>query len=145
MSQVADDPLIDMLKELGMDFVADVLQGKVRPTFQQSQILSQGYSEPAPEERGTVLIGGCADGRRTPLQHDCIQMPAAPDIRMSRRWPNVRSAITEIPTDVYHVQYLSVDDWTGRFYMVNSMPPEQAAQRLLDGYQAQQLPYTGPF
>ena len=35
--------------------------------------------------------------------------------------------------------------FVGGGYMVNSMPPEQAVQRLLDGYQAQQLPYTGPF
>ena len=46
MPQLAEDPLIDRLKELGMDFVADVLHGKIRPTRQQSDMLSRGYADP---------------------------------------------------------------------------------------------------
>jgi hypothetical protein len=31
MARLAEDPLIDRLKELGLDFVADVLEGKRKP------------------------------------------------------------------------------------------------------------------
>lgn len=141
--QVADEPLIDRLKELGMDFVADVLEGKVRPSLQQSQILSQGYTEDPVRGGGTVFIGGCADGRRikqVPAELERMTMGAAP--RKLVMIDNVLSSVDRSPFtyDHYRAMRIESNDWFTRVFVCNDMEDGEALARLVRGYQPETLP-----
>lgn len=132
MPQLAEDPLIDRLKELGMDFVADVLHGKIRPTRQQSDMLSRGYADPVPQETGTVVVGGCADGRRVKdLGHDRINLPALPG---RLRFIQDRDVSRSIDYDSYHIMRLETGDWAIRVFVVDRMDDDEALSRLVNCY-----------
>ena len=61
-----DAVLSDRLRELGMDFVADVLEGKRRPSTSQIMFLQTGRVVSVRQQSGTLLVGGSRDGQRVP-------------------------------------------------------------------------------
>lgn len=75
MARFAEDPLIDRLKELGLDFVADVLDGKRTPTQAQRDVLSQGHVSPRTFGGDYPLIGGMNDGRKISTELRVVEMP----------------------------------------------------------------------
>lgn len=123
--QVADEPLIDRLKELGMDFVADVLEGKVRPTSQQADVLARGYSDGVRKEEGAVVIGGCADGRR-------VQIPEGRPWVMVPALPSRRSSLHDY--DQYRVALIETGEGPVRVLVVQGMSNAEAMSKLLRWY-----------
>lgn len=132
--QLADEPLIDRLKELGMDFVADVLQGKVRPTSQQADVLARGYSDGVRKEEGAVVIGGCADGRRVqiPEGRPWVMVPALPSRRNSFAMDVTEGMKHDY--DQYRVALIETGEGPVRVLVVQGMSDAEAMSKLLRWY-----------
>lgn len=125
-----DAVLCDRLKELGLDFVASVIEGSRKPTQEQIEVLQRGYPSRRRNEQGVPLIGGCADGRRADTQLNRVQIPTVPD----RVYYSEHPQQLPITYDTYRRERLAANQNTFSFFVVDSMPIENAIEQLIDGY-----------
>ena len=128
-----DAVLCDRLKELGLDFVAEVIEGTRKPTTEQFDVLRLGYPLRRPIEQGIPLIGGCADGRRVQSDSRRITMPMSSSSPIWDMDPQ-RDLIARTTYDTYHIERLAANKSTFSFFVVDSMPIENAIEQLIDGY-----------
>lgn len=124
-----DAVLCDRLKELGLDFVAAVIEGSRKPTREQMDVLRFGYVQTRGVEQGVPLVGGCGDGRKLVTDKDRLQVPVPSlmlDLDKLMPW--------RFECDSYRRERLRANDSQFSFFVVDGMPIEAALEQLIDGY-----------
>lgn len=135
-----DAVLSDRLRELGMDYVADVLEGKKQPSASQLMLLRTGCAFPLRQQPGTLLIGGPRDGERVsenPERQHRLAVPAPRPIRSLL--PDASNSIFPeflIYYNSYRAERIAYVDRKFWFYVESSIEIEEAIERLFTNYRS---------
>lgn len=136
-----DAVLSDRLRELGMDYVADVMEGKRQPSQSQAMFLSTGRTYPRREQEGTLLIGGASDGERVRANPEQMPRLAVPR-PMQRSWVYSTTA-PSVPftIDSYNSERMRCNDQQFWFYVHGELSVEQAFEMLFQNYESPNAVY----
>lgn len=122
-----DAILSDRLKELGLDYVANVLEGKRQPSASQLMFLRTGHAFPLRRATGTLLIGGARDGEHVGFNTDemrHIQMPVP--MNFARQYT----------VQDYRRTQLRGCERDFMFYLFSGMEIDEGMQSLFDNYRS---------
>lgn len=125
--EIKDLVLSDRLRELGLNYVADVLEGKKQPSASQLMFMITGSAFPLRQATGTLLVGGARDGEHVPFNPEemlHIQIPVPMNYARQYRAQDYRAV-------GMRGQYQSF-----RFYLFDEMEPDEGYRSLLTNYRS---------
>lgn len=125
--EIKDLVLSDRLRELGLDYVADVLEGKRKPSASQLMFMRTGCAFPLRKRPGALVVGGVGDGLRVPF--DPVERPVI-DVPVPMRIEGRDS------TQVYRSVGMYGKHQAFWFYLLDSMELDEGFQSLITNYRS---------
>lgn len=137
-TEIKDLVLSDRLRELGLDYVADVLEGKRKPSASQLMFMRTGHAFPLRQRKGTLLIGGARDGERMqgdPEKQRYITVPV-PMFRPTFMPVDSYPSFNRFDTQEYRRERLRGVEREFPFYLIRDMEVDDGLQSLFDNYRS---------